>query len=265
MSLDIFKSLKFFLSKINILIRYKKQKFYFALKWLLFGKEISNFTYEIKNHNEIVDLVKAITNIKYNDLNNIIEELNPDNDEFKKNISSEYYKDFSNKNIFGRRMVWYLLVRTIKPEIVIESGVDKALGSSLLIYALYKNSLEFKHESEYIGIDIKKNKKTYFDPNSTAYKNFKFYEKDTLSFLETLNIKKKILYISDAEHTYDFEKKEYNLIKEKMSDGSVIISDNNSGALSDFSRKNNRNILFFKEEPKDTWYTGATTGVSYFY
>ena len=77
--------------------------------------------------------------------------------------------------------------------------------------------------------------------------------------------KKKIIYISDAEHNYDFEKREYELIINKMSNGSIIISDNNSGSLSDFSKKNNKNILYFKEDPINTWYSGATTSISYFY
>ncbi len=194
----------------------------------------------------------------------MLDEVDIENTEFKRFFSNEYFEDYANKNIFGRRIVWYLLVRAIKPEIVIESGVDKGLGSALLIYALYKNSLD-SNDNEYIGIDIIKNKKNYFNINNNKYDKFSFHETDTLKFLKSFKIKKKILYISDAEHNYEFEKKEYELIKEKMSQGSIIVSDNNSGALSDFSREHKKNILYFNEQPKNTWYNGAKSVVSYFY
>ena len=37
---------------------------------------------------------------------------------------------------------------------------------------------------------------------------YKFIFEDTLKFLRNFNDKKKIIYISDAEHNYDFELKE---------------------------------------------------------
>lgn len=265
MSLNIFKSFKFLISKINVFLRYKKKKIWFALKWVFSGNEISNFTYEIKNYKEILDIVKVITNINHNELEKILKEIDPKNKEFRDFFSKYYFEDFSNKIFFGRRIVWYLLVRTLKPEIVIESGVARGLGSGLLIYALYKNKLDFGTENQFIGIDLLKIKNSYFNFKNQKFLNYNFYYKDTLLFLKEFNEKKKIIYISDAEHNYDFEKREYELIINKMSNGSIIISDNNSGSLSDFSKKNNKNILYFKEDPINTWYSGATTSISYFY
>ena len=68
-----------------------------------------------------------------------------------------------------------------------------------------------------------------------------------------------------AEHNYDFEIKEYNLIKKQFKNGSIIISDNNSGSLDDFSKLSNKKILKFKEKSKNFWYKGAITNISYFY
>ena len=73
------------------------------------------------------------------------------------------------------------------------------------------------------------------------------------------------MYISDAEHNYDFEIKEYNLIKKNFKNGSIIISDNNSGSLNDFSKTNKKKTLKFQEKSKKFWYQGATTTISYFY
>ncbi len=265
MLLDIFNRLKFFISKINIILRYKKSKISHIIKWIFFGKEISNFVYEIENQEEIIEIVNVITGIKFEKLNAILKEIDPKNEDFRSFFSENYFKDFSNKIIFGRRMIWYLIVRVMKPTIVIESGVERALGSGLLIYALYMNHKEDNIENEFIGIDIKEIKKPYFNFENKKYLNYKFNTNDSIDFIKNFNRKSKIVYISDAEHNYDFELEEYTEIQLKMLEGSIIISDNNSGALSEFSRKHNKNMLIFKESPKNTWYNGATASISYFY
>ena len=73
------------------------------------------------------------------------------------------------------------------------------------------------------------------------------------------------MYISDAEHDYDFEMREYNLITKNFKKGSLIISDNNSGSLQDFSKQHNKKLLQFEEKSRNFWYKGATINISYFY
>ena len=87
-----------------------------------------------------------------------------------------------------------MLVRTLKPEIVIESGVARGLGSGLLIYALYKNKLDFGTENQFIGIDLLKIKNSYFNFKNQKFLNYNFYYKDTLLFLKEFNEKKNYLY-----------------------------------------------------------------------
>ena len=258
-------NLKFIISKINVLFRYKIKKIKYALNWIFFGKDISNFVYEIENHNEIIHTCEIITNFEYDILKKILNEIDFNNEEFRNFFSNNYFKHYPKKNIFGRRLLWYLLVRVLKPEIVIESGIDKGLGSCLLIYAQYKNSLEVSKNFEFIGTDLKKKDNFFFNTENKNFNNFKFIFKDTLDFLSKFNEKKKIIYISDAEHNYNFEIKEFNLIKKNLDIGSIIISDNNSGSLSDFSISNKKNLIYFYEKPKNFWHSGGVTSVSYFY
>lgn len=256
----------FILSKFNVYLRYKnKNSFKYAYKWILFGKDISNFVYEIENTEEIIRVCNLITHIDKNRLMDILSEINPQDAEFKKFFTNEYSKNHGTKNIFGRRLAWYLLARTIQPNLIIESGVDKGLGSGLLCYAQFKNTLEFKKKFKYIGVDIKKKNRFYFNLNNRLFDNFEFFYQDSINFLEKFNEVDKILYISDAEHNYDFEIHEYNLINKKFKNGSLIISDNNSGSLYDFSKIHNKNLIKFEEKSKNFWYRGATTSISYFY
>ena len=54
---------------------------------------------------------------------------------------------------YARRIGWYAIVRATKPAIVVETGVDKGLGSCLLTSALMKNSEE-GYPGYYYGTDI---------------------------------------------------------------------------------------------------------------
>jgi predicted O-methyltransferase YrrM len=43
---------------------------------------------------------------------------------------------------FGRRLGWYILVRSQKPRIIVETGVDHGVGSLVLTSALLRNKSE---------------------------------------------------------------------------------------------------------------------------
>ena len=73
-----------------------------------------------------------------------------------------------------------------------------------------------KKDYKYIGVDITKKNKFYFDRKNNLFSNFKFIYEDSIKFLNKFSEKNKIMYISDAEHNYDFEMKEYNLIKKNF-------------------------------------------------
>ena len=85
-----------------------KKKIWFALKWVFSGNEISNFTYEIKNYKEILDIVKVITNINHNELEKILKEIDPKNKEFRDFFSKYYFEDFSNKIFWSKNSLVFV-------------------------------------------------------------------------------------------------------------------------------------------------------------
>ncbi len=262
--MNFLQKIKFVFVKINIYLRYNKN-FKEIFKWILTGKEITNFTYPIKNENELIHVANIITSQDYEIIKKIIKELDIKNNELKLFFTDHFFKEVEDPKKFGRRILWYILARLIKPEVIIESGVFKGLGTGLLIFALHKNSIEnTTTKPEFIGLDIKL-KNLFYNENSQSNVNVKLVENDSIKFLENYNDKKKILYISDADHSYDFEIMEYKLIKKNFTPGSIIISDTGSKSLSDFSLSNNKKMICFSENPDKHWYQGAKCSVSYDY
>ena len=264
MILKFFKKIIFIVSKINVYLKYQK-KIKEAIKWILFGKEITNFTYGLKNINELIHAANSITNLDYEKIKEIVDEIKIDNEEFRLFFTDRFFEEFTDTKFFGRRILWYIIARAMKPETIIESGVFQGLGSSLLVYALYKNSQEVNFtNNNFYGVDIKLNNLYFKNPNKEKM-NIEFIEKDSLEFLRNFNHTQKILFISDAKHEYNFEIKEFNLIKKNMKTGSIIISDSGSKSLSDFSVLNKKKLVCFTEEVDKHWYPGSKCLVSYNY
>ena len=89
------------------------------------------------------------------------------------------------------------------------------------------------------------------------------HEIDSLEFLKKFKKKDKIMYISNASHDPIFELNEYNLIKNNLDKGSIIISDNGSQMISKFSIQEEKKLICFTEEVENHWYPGAKCCVCY--
>lgn len=128
-----------------------------------------------------------------------------------------------------------------------------------------KNKKDNKVQSKYIGLDIKLDSMDYFSKDAYNEIEATFNQIDSLEFLKSFNDKGKIIYISDAKHEIEFEKKEFELIQKNFMSGSLIISDNGSKALSEFSIQNEKGLICFTEDVENHWYPGAKCCVSYGY
>jgi predicted O-methyltransferase YrrM len=171
-------------------------------------------------------------------------------------------KKFTDKEIrFGRRLGWYAIARIIKPRVIIETGVDKGLGSALLCAALLRNKEE-GFEGRYYGTDI--------NPGAGHLLDGKYLEAGEILYGDSIQSLKKFkepidLFINDSDHSAEYEYQEYITIKPLIRDRTIILGDNAhcTTKLADFSRETGRNFIFYKETPLNHWYPGA--GIGFFY
>ena len=202
------------------------------------------------------------------DSKKIIEYINEarNNEQLKEHIISATMKSTQKEYAdlradFGIRLGWYAFARTMKPKIIVETGVDKGIGSVLLCSALLKNKEE-GFEGRFFGIDI--------NPEAGYLLNGKYAEVGKILFGDSINTlsqftEKIDLFINDSDHSADYEYREYITIRDKISDNAVLLGDysHTSDKLSIFSYETKRNFLFFREEPNDHWYPGAGIGISF--
>jgi len=256
-----------FLYKLKILFMYHKKSLKNIASWLFKSQEITNFTYDLTKLNKLY-LAAMISDITGCDLNKIlafIEEIENDV-ELKRHVKK--YTEMSEESYvadkdakFAKRIGWYVFVRAIKPKVVVETGIDKGLGSCVLAAAIKRN-VEEGYDGYYYGTDI--NLKAGYLLDGVYKKHGEILYGDSIESLKKLN-KTIDLFINDSDHSAEYEKMEYETIINMIADNAIILGDNShtTDKLYDFAMLTDRHFLFFKEEPKEHWYPGGGIGIAF--
>jgi predicted O-methyltransferase YrrM len=233
-------------------------------RWAVARSEESNFLYAIteKSRTELAHLLGCLFGGSPSLYRSYFREVD-DDVSFRRHIEGglkSVLPDVSSIDV-GRRLGWYAIARRIRPEIIIETGVDYGLGSCLLCAALLRNRQE-GFPGRYIGTDINPNaglllKAPYDEVGSIVYGD----SIDTLSRMtESID-----LFINDSDHSAAYEAQEYDVIRPRLGPRAVLLGDNSHAttALADFSEAHGRRFAFFKEQPRMHWYPGAGIGISF--
>ena len=246
---------------------YFNKKYFQILKWMFYSREDTNFTYDLTKQNldELYKLLESIFELNYSKIKDYSEELLNNStikDYLKNKTESSNFKSFADNEIkYSRRIGWYIIARIIKPKLIIETGVDKGMGSVILSEALIKNEQEgFK--GKYLGTDINPEAGYLFD--DLYRKNGKIVYGDSIESLKKFD-EPIDLFINDSDHSAKYEANEYKTIINKLSKNSVILGDNSHSTdeLLKFSIEHGRNFVLFRERPKNHWYPGAGIGISF--
>jgi Methyltransferase domain len=237
------------------------------LKWLVSSKEITNFTYHLEDRNKryLASMLTEILNLSFGEIMAFFREIEEDG-ELAKHISTATERSdwsfIADKEVrFGRRIGWYAIARAIKPKIVVETGVDKGLGSCVLTAAIKRNSQE-GYPGRYYGIDI--------DPKAGYLLTGDYANYGSILYGDAVESLDKFsgivdLYVNDSDHSAEYEAREYRAGANKLSEHAIILGDNShvTDKLLEFSLAANRHFVFFQEKPIEHWYPGAGIGISY--
>jgi hypothetical protein len=236
-------------------------------KWLWTSREHANLTYDLNLLNEyyLASFVSVVTGVEYSKVSGYLLEIKED-----ARLRAHIYeaviqgpaRGISDKRArFGRRIGWYALIRALKPTVVVETGVEKGLGSCVIAAALMKNSEEGYPGKSY-GTDINPEAGYLI---SGPYKQYsKVLYGDSIESLNKLEGPID-LFINDSDHSAEYEALEYEAIAPKLSSRALVLGDNAhvTDKLLRFAEKTGRAFLYFQESPKDHWYPGGGIGVAF--
>lgn len=234
--------------RLKIAARYYLPQMRLIASWLVHSREHTNFTYNLTETNSryLAHSVSLIAQAEVFRIEGYLRE--PIHDEALQNVvrGAALERDAQTTDAecrFGRRLAWYAIARYCKPRLIVETGVDKGLGSILLCSALRRNA-EDGEPGEYIGTDI--NPRAGFLLRAPYTDVGKIVYGDSIETLERLD-RSIDLFINDSDHSSDYEYREYRAVADKLSPNSIIIGDNcaASDKLLQFARETGRQFVFY--------------------
>jgi predicted O-methyltransferase YrrM len=237
-----------------------------VLAWVFVSHELSNFTYGLTANNRryLAHTISTVANCPLSRVLGYFEEIEHD-EQLKTHIRSRisasplrYSCDA--EPMFGRRLGWYAFARVLKPKVVVETGVDKGLGSIVLCAALLQNERE-GFPGEYFGTDINPRAGLFLaQPYSRVGRILYGDSLQSLAAIPRID-----LFINDSDHSAEYEQREYEAIASKLQPRGLILGDNAhaTDVLARFSEASGRKFVFFREQPHRHWYPGAGIGISF--
>jgi hypothetical protein len=250
--------------RLKFAMAYIRPQIDFAKSWAKSDSENSNFLYALTpiSRLNLAHTLAAIFNVSPDKVRGLFAEIEEDS-VFQNHVEQGLKRVIPGASSFsiGRRLGWYVTCRLLKPRTVVETGVDYGLGCCVICAALLRNAKEGQ-PGTYVGTDIRTEAGELL---SSPYSSVgKILYGDSLTSLADLNGPIDV-FINDSDHSPNYEAKEYEVIKDKLSPEGVILGDNShcSPSLANFSEQNGRRFIFFKEEPSQHWYPGAGIGFSF--
>jgi hypothetical protein len=236
-----------------------------TLSWLFSSRETTNLTYDLEpmNRQFLAAFLAHVLNTPRALVLTYFDEVAQDQG------LRRYYRETRERSAFafitdpeirlGRRLLWYAAVRIMKPAVVVETGVDKGLGSLILCAALVRNAAE-GHPGRYFGTDIK--------PDAGYLLGGQYSQVGTILYGDSIESLENFsgtidLLISDSEHDPRYEAREYDTISGKLAGKFLVISDQGSSSLMDAADRQGWTFLPFRERSTGSVAQGADFGVAY--
>lgn len=234
-----------------------------SVKWLVRSREHTNYTYELTDLNmgQLAWFVANLTDRDVGAVRAFMDELRSD-EELAEHIASST-RASDRRGLadpvprYGRRLGWYAIVRALEPELVVETGTDKGLGSVVLAAALLRNG-----HGRLTTIDV--NPAAGYLIGGRWADVIDYARGDSHTVLRAIEGPIDV-FVHDSLHTVAHESAEYRLIDPNLTDRSIVLSDNADVAptLMQWAESRGWRFEFFQEVPSGHWCPGGGIGAAW--
>ena len=195
------------------------------LRWAFTSKEHYNHTYHLTplSRAYLVSYTAVICGHAEDEIEKYFRELESD-EELRRSLidRAQASPDRHNSDLeprYGRRLGWYALVRATKPRVVVETGVDRGLGTVVIAAALRRNAGEgfpgMLHATDIVA--------ACGHLMSDTYRQFaKILIGDSVESLKKF-AQPVDIFIHDSDHRPEYEWAEFLAIEPRLHVGSITI------------------------------------------
>lgn len=236
-------------------------------RWAFQSKEYYNHTYELTplNRDYLASFVAIVSGHAEADIDRYVRELEEDSPlRHQLQELTRRSRDRHNCDVdphYGRRAGWYAILRATRPRVVVETGVDRGLGTAVMAAAMKRNADEGFPGLVYATDIIPECGHLLAEPYKQHCRILLGDSVETLKkFAEPVDI-----FLHDSDHRPEYEWAEFLAVEPKLHAGSIVMSDNSqqSSKLREFARRLGRQFLFFQDQPKDHWWPGDGIGAAF--
>jgi predicted O-methyltransferase YrrM len=238
-----------------------------AARWVVTSKEYYNWTYDLAELNQryLASYIAVVTGHDQSVIEGYIREL--ENDQALRSLLIERTLQSPDRHSsdveprYGKRLGWYALVRATKPRVIVETGVDRGLGTAVIAAALMQNEKEGFPGMVY-ATDIAADCGHLL---AEPYKKYcQIFIGDSIESLKKFD-KPTDIFLHDSCHEPDYEWAEFMAIEPRLHPASLVLSDNSllTSKLLEFGQRLGKSFLYFQDQPKDHWWPGDGIGTTF--
>ncbi|HEU5108426.1 MAG TPA: class I SAM-dependent methyltransferase [Micromonosporaceae bacterium] len=239
-----------------------------SARWLFTSREHHNYTYELTklSREHLAWFVSVVCGVPVKQVRGYFDELAGDDalrGHIERATAASARRGLADKQVrYARRMGWYAIARAARPGHVVETGVDKGLGTCVLAAALLRNadegapgrvtSLDINPEAGYLA---------KAEPWSGVVD---LVIGDSIASIGALD-RPVDLFLHDSDHSSAHERNEFDAVEPKLAPGALLLTDNVTvtNVLGRHAERTGRRFLAYRETPANHWYTGDGIGVAW--
>lgn len=239
-----------------------------SARWLFTSREHHNYTYDLTrlSREHLAWFVSVVCDVPVNRVKYYLSEIESD-DALRRHIewttSVSPRRGLADRRVrYGRRIGWYAIVRAKRPKHIVETGVDKGLGTCVLAAALLRNaedgdpgrvtSLDINPEAGYLA-----RAKPWSDVVNLVIG-------DSLESIAALDTPVD-MFLHDSDHSVAHERREFQAIEPKLAPGALLLTDNVTvtNVLAEHAERTGRRFLAYRETPARHWFPGDGIGIAW--
>lgn len=239
-----------------------------SARWLVTSREHHNYTYELTklSRHHLAWFVSVVCDVPVKQVRAYLNEIETDEElrgHIEQATAAASRRGLADKHVrYARRIGWYAIVRARKPAHVVETGVDKGLGSCVLAAALLRNAAE-GHPGRLTSLDI--NPEAGYLARATPWANVvDLVIGDSVASIGALD-RPVDLFLHDSDHSRVHERSEFDAVEPKLAPNAMLLTDNVTvtNVLAEHAERTGRRFLAYRETPARHWYPGDGIGVAW--
>jgi predicted O-methyltransferase YrrM len=239
-----------------------------SARWLFGSREHHNYTYELTrlSREHLAWFVSVVCDIPVKQVRAYFAEIEGDGllrGHIEAATAASARRGLADRRVrYARRIGWYAIVRATRPLHVVETGVDKGLGTCVIASALLRNagerapgrvtSLDINPEAGYLAAA---------EPWSSVVD---LVIGDSIASIEALD-RPVDLFLHDSDHSVAHERREFDAVEPKLAPGALLLSDNvtKTSVLPEHAEATGRRFLAYREQPARHWFPGDGIGIAW--